>query len=188
MNARLVGVLLLAVCLQTTAHAQEIRRPIAGVRVSPSIPRITHRSTELGIGAAFTSVAGSTRGTAELRIGTFAIGPKGIANAELEFGYTRGLEVDVLDLAIALGVLSNPGGGTVYPYLNGIAGIRQEWIGSFKQGRWPVGFALGVRFLTGPHALFRVEYRLRRVFDDPVADYNEQGLMCGISLLIGNGS
>ena len=94
--------------------------------------------------------------------------------------------MDVLDVGAALGALAQPGGGTMYTFANVAGALRQEWIGSFRQTRWPVGFDLGVRFLTGRHSLFRVEYRYRRVLSDPVANYTEHGFMSGISLLLRN--
>jgi hypothetical protein len=40
------------------------------------------------------------------------------------------------------------------------------------------------RYMLG--ALFRFEYRYRRVLDDPIADFTEHQLMSGLSLLFGN--
>ena len=177
---------LVIACGPAFAQGDDVRQALSHVRAAFATPEIVHGAVELGIGASFTSVSGSSRGTVALRFGTFAAGAKGLGNAEMEVAYSRSPGVDVLDLGIALGGLSRPGGGTMYPYANVAGALRQEWIGSFKQARWPVGFDLGIRFLTGRRALFRVEYRYRRVLKDPVADFTEHSFMSGISLLLRN--
>lgn len=184
----LTSLLLLIGPTAVFAQGDDVREALSHVRAAYSTPQISTGAVELGIGASFTSVSGSSRGTVALRLGTFATGPQGVGNAEFEVGYSRSPGVDVLDLGLAFGALSRPGGGTMYPYASVAGALRQEWIGSFKQARWPVGFDLGIRFLTGRRTIFRVEYRYRRVLKDPVADFTEHGFMSGISLLLRNAS
>ena len=186
-SAAMSSVLLLAL-LPSLALAQgdDVRQALKHVRGATTPPGIEDHATELGIAASFTTVSGATRGTVALRTGTFASGPQGMANAEFEVAYSRAPGSEVLDLGLALGALSRPGGGSMYPYANAAGAMRQEWSGGIKQVRWPVGFDIGVRFLTGRKALFRVEYRFRRVMKDPVADFDEHSVMCGISLLLRN--
>ena len=56
------------------------------------------------------------------------------------------------------------GKSAVYPYLAIGGGLRQEWLGSFKQIRYPLGINLGLRTLINQHAAIRLEYKLRRIF------------------------
>lgn len=67
-----------------------------------------------------------------------------------------------------------------------VEGTREEWIGSFREVRIPVGLTFGLRTLAGERAAARVEYRLRRVLHDPVADLTEQQVWVGLSLLFHN--
>ena len=66
------------------------------------------------------------------------------------------------------------------------AGVRQEWLGSFREDRYPVGLHLGARFLLGDRVAARLEYRYDRFLGDPVADFDEQRLVFGLSLLLRN--
>jgi hypothetical protein len=59
-------------------------------------------------------------------------------------------------------------------------------LGSFSQARYPVGLALSARVLFDARVAMRVEYRFRRVLNDPVADFTEHRVLTGLSLLLRN--
>ena len=187
---RRAALLLIAAFLSTpsSAHAQgeDIRRAISHVRAAFTPPHIREGAIELGVGASLTTVESSTRSTFVLRAGSFKQGGPSLVGAELEAGYSHRTSLDVLDLGLNLSLLRPVGTGSVYPFIAVGGGWRQEWIGSFRQSRYPVGADAGVRFLSGRGALFRVEYRFRRVLNDPVSDFNEHHVLSGVSLLLRN--
>ena len=74
----------------------------------------------------------------------------------------------------------------IYATLSAGGGVRQERLGSFRQARYPLGFGLGLRMLAGERAGARIEYRYRRILDDPVRDLSEHQLRVGLSLYLRN--
>ena len=69
-----------------------------------------------------------------------------------------------------------------------VGGVRQEWLGSFRETRFPVGAAAGVRVLASERAALRVEWRVLKVLDDPVEDPIEHRVLAGLSIFLGNAS
>jgi hypothetical protein len=154
---------------------------------SPAEPPSLHAgAVELGLSGALTSVEGSTSGTALVRAGRFYRLGSGLAAPELELSYSHVAAVDELGVEAALSWQRRAGATALYPYFALAAGVREEWVGSFQTMRVPVGATLGLRVLASGRAALRVEYRLRRVMRDPVADYTEQQLLVGVSLLLRN--
>jgi hypothetical protein len=69
-----------------------------------------------------------------------------------------------------------------------VGGVRQEWLGSFRETRYPVGAALGLSVLANERAALRVEWRVLKVLDDPVEDPVEHRVLAGISVFFRNAS
>jgi len=149
-------------------------------------PELRPGAWELGLGVAGVHVEHTTTSTLTLRAARFAPAARGRAALEGELAYLHQGPLDALEVGASLGWLAHPRPGGLYPFLALAGGVRQEWLGSFRLARYPVGVNAGVRVLAGPGALMRVEYRWRRVLNDPVADFSEQQWMSGISLLLGN--
>ena len=103
----------------------------------------------------------------------------------LETTYSTQQSLDELGLEAAVGWL--PARGQVLPFVAVAGGVRQEWIGSFRETRYPVGFDAGARLLLSPRVGLRGEYRFRRMLDDPVADFSEHRVLMGISVFWNNG-
>src|SRR5207249_7343046 len=132
---------------------------------------------ELGLAGSVTSVEGSTRGVIALRGGTFSLSRAGLTGAEAEVLYSHVGSLDQMDLEGNLSLQRAAGESPAYPFLAAAGGVRQEWLGSFRQARYPVGFNLGVRYLVAERGGFRVEYRYRRVLRDPVAEFTEHQVL-----------
>jgi hypothetical protein len=141
---------------------------------------------ELGVAGSMSAVAGSTRGTALVRLGRFQRLAAGLAAVEGEVAYSHISSLDALGFEASVSYQRRAGATSSYPYAALAAGIREEWIGSFRDYRVPVGVTVGLRTLAGSRAAVRIEYRVRRVLHDPVADYTEQQLGVGLSLLFHN--
>jgi hypothetical protein len=170
------------------AHAQphqSAARALQQLRFS-TVPELHPGAWELGLSAAATRVEGTSTATIALRVARFAAAGAGRAAFEAELGHTHLGPLDALEIAGSLGWLAHPRPGPAYPFLAIAGGVRQEWLGSFRLARYPVGLNAGVRLLAGPGALVRIEYRWRRLLNDPVADFTEQQVMTGLSLLLGN--
>ena len=137
---------------------------------------------ELGVAGAAARVEGLTRGSAALRCGGFLAAGRGLAGMEGEVDYQHVSGLDALGLEANLSWQFPMSGGTAYPYAALAGGLRQEWLGSFREVRYPVGGTLGLRTMLGRRAATRVEARFRRVLGDPVANFNEYELRLGLSV------
>jgi hypothetical protein len=157
----------------------------APVAAASEEPMLRSRAFEAGIAASTSTVEGNTQALFAVRVGTFLGAAKGLASLQIETTYAHEQSLDELGLEAAVGW--SPDGGQILPFASAAAGVRQEWIGSFREARWPVGFDLGVRLLLSTRAGLRCEYRFRRMLDDPVADFNEHRFLVGISVFWNNG-
>lgn len=149
-------------------------------------PSLQPGAIELGLSGALTSVEGSTWASVALDGGLFARAPGGLASAGAEVAYSHVNELDLLDLSALVGWTRPIGTTALYPFVALAGGVRQEWIGSFADARYPVGFDVGLRALVSTRADVRLVYRLRRVLNDPVDDFTEHEIRIGISLLFRN--
>lgn len=167
------------------------RLVLAGLLVAGAVPAaaddpwLRPRAWEAGCGLATSTVEGSTEGMAALRVGTFLSAPSGLASLELGTTYSHVRSLDELGLEAALGW--SPAEGQVLPFVAVAGGVRQEWVGSFRKARYPVGFDVGVRLVFSRRVGLRAEYRYRRVLDDPVADFGEHRFLTGLSVFWNNG-
>jgi hypothetical protein len=148
------------------------------------------RSGALALGAhgSFTSVERSTSGSTGVELCYFRA-PAGIVlGYHADWRYTRVADLDLVDLAAGLRVMRRVGESSAYPYLGAGVGVRQEWVGSFSQARFPVGVDVGLVALPARGATFGAAYQLRRVLDDPVSDFTEHRLVVSVSMLFRNAS
>ncbi len=143
-------------------------------------PSLRPRAWEAGVAAATSTIAGNTQGVFSLRVATFLSAPGGLASVQLETSYSHVSSLDELGFEVAAGW--TPSQGQILPFVALAAGVRQEWVGSFREARYPVGVDLGVRLLLSSRVGLRGEYRYRRVLDDPVADFNEHRFVMGLSV------
>ena len=149
-------------------------------------PRLRPGAIEIGLAGSLVSVAGSAHASLTLRAGGFRGVGLGLAGFEVELGYNHVRALDTADLGGDVSWQRAVGTMSIYPFVALGGGLRQETLGSFSQALYPVGFALGLRALTGPGAAVRVEYRYRRILNDPVADFSEHQVLVGVSILLRN--
>jgi hypothetical protein len=135
---------------------------------------------------ALNRVESTTRSTVALRLARFATAGNGRLALEGELAHTHTGPLDELEAGASLAWLARPGLAPVYPFVALAGAWRQESIGSFEVARYPVGLNVGVRMLAGDRALARIEYRFRRVLNDPINDFDEHQIMSGLSILFGN--
>jgi hypothetical protein len=140
----------------------------------------------LGATGAFTSVEGATSGSFGLEgayfTGLGAFRPRFAVGV----GYRRVADLDALDVEASVGLMRRIGHSSAHPFVAAAGGVRQEWIGSFSDGRFPLGFDVGLTTLASPSAAFTAAYRFRRLLDDPVSDYNEHTVAFGVTILFHN--
>ena len=159
---------------------------LTGAAAAAEAPRLRAGAIEVGLSGSLTSVEGSRRSILALRAGSFLRAFSGLAVFEAEVGYHHQRSLDEVELQGAVAWQHALGRSAIHPFVALGGGVRQEWLGSFSEARYPVGFALGVRALFDVRAAMRVEYRYRRVFRDPVADFTEHEALVGLSLLFRN--
>jgi len=169
--AGFTGAAALAV-LPSTAHGDAMS---AGIQAG---------ATELGLsGSAVRN--GDTTITLGVRGGRFVATGGSLLAIEAEADWNHVRELDGLDVLASLQWLPRTE-GSVLPFAGLVAGVRQEWVGSFQRGRAPWGAAVGVRVLSGRSAGLRVEVRTLRLAGDSVGDASEVRVRFGVSLLLGN--
>jgi hypothetical protein len=149
------------------------------------VPAISAGAWELGLTGALTSVEGDTRWSLGIDGARFLPLGGGFAAPGAELVYSHQNALDLLAVGAGIVWLRRWGRSPVYPYLGPGAGFRQEWIGSFRTTRYPVGADLGLRVMVSEGALLRVEYRFRRILGDPVAGYTEHRVGVGVALVLG---
>ena len=182
-RARRLAVCVAAIVLTTSSLVRAQTEP----QTNSNPPATIHAgAVELGVAGALTSVEGIQTGTLWVRTGMFAQGLGGLVGGELSVGYSHVSSLDRFDLAGAVSWGKRWGRSGNYPYVSLAGGWRQEQVGSFGHGRFPVGFGIGMRSLVGQRAGFRVEYGYRRVLNDPVADFNEHEITFGLSIYFRN--
>ena len=150
------------------------------------VPSIRAGAIELGLSGSLTTVAGSSTVTISTRSGTFVRAAAGLAGLEAELAYSHVQSLDRLDVQVYLSWQRPPGKTPLYPYVAMGGGIRQEWIGSFKQVRYPVGLSLGLRALVSQRVAFRTDYRFLRLLNDPVSNFSEHQITIGLSVFFRN--
>ncbi len=147
-------------------------------------PRTIDAGTnELGLAASTVSVEGSTHASLALRFGTFLGAPRGAFGLEAETGWTHVRSHDALDVLGSIAWAFRAGKSALHPFAGVIGGVRQEWLGSFRESRYPLGAAVGARVVVAEHAAIRAEWRGVRVLDDPVRDPFEHRMILGVSIL-----
>lgn len=173
--------MLLLVLLATT-----MRRESGAQVVDSSSPVLAPGAIELGVGGSMTTVEGITHGMVSLRGGYFLDGLSGLIGLEAAWGFHHIESLDETELEVAVSWQRRFRQSASYPYVSIGGGVRNEEIGSFGAVRYPLGFAVGVRSLVGPRGGFRVEYRYRRILDDPISDFSEHHVTIGLSIFLRN--
>jgi len=160
--------------------------PMAAASEVPAPFRIRPGAIGVGLSGSLIAVEGSTHGAIAVRSGVFLGAGPGTLGLELEPAYVHIEGLDIFDLQVLavwqLGIAST----SAHAFAGLGGGVRQEWLGSFRQARYPVGLQFGMNALVSRGAGVRMEYRYRRVLDDPVADYDEHQVFLGISLFLRN--
>ncbi len=80
-------------------------------------------------------------------------------------------------------VILGAGEEVVVPSAGVTAGVRITTVGNLRVRRHPVGVNLGLRAPLSLAAALRIEYQLRRMLGDPIADFTEHRVAMGFSLL-----
>ncbi len=141
---------------------------------------------ELGFGGSVTSVEGATTAMFRIEVGTF----RSAGSAMIEYGggvsYSRVSDLDILDLEATVGGLRRLGASSTWALLNITGAIRQEWVGSFSQVRYPIGFGAGFKGLASQSVAGTLTYEYRRILDDPVRAVGEHRFVVGLSILFRN--
>ena len=153
---------------------------------SRAVPYLSAGAIELGLAGSITAVEDISSASITVRTGTFTSAPNGLAGFELELSYSHVNSLDLIDLEGNLSWQRVLGKSSVYPFITVGGGFRQEWLGSFQQVRYPIGFNLGLRTMVAQQAALRVEYKLRRILHDPVSNFTEHQIVLGVSIFFKN--
>jgi hypothetical protein len=157
-------------------------------RADSTVRALHSGAVEIGIGGSLIVVSGITSARIIVRAGSFLSAPAGLAGYEFGLAYAHVSFLDRVDLEGRFNWSIAIHGSSVLPFLGIGGGLRQEWMGTFSQTRYPMGGGVGVRVVAGSDVVIRSEYIVRYVAGDPVADYTEHALEFGLSLLLCNHS
>lgn len=148
-------------------------------------PTLHPGSLEAGLSGGLVSRTGATDVDLLVRFGwLIPVGSGGrMLPVELGAGWSHVRMVDTAEFSLSAQWTGGLGAApTMWPFVGAVAALRQDWIGSFREARYPVGGVVGLRLLATDRAAFRAEYRLLRVLGDPVEDFTEHRLLFGLSL------
>lgn len=141
---------------------------------------------EIGLSGALVAVEGSVRASLAARTGTFIAAGPGRLGFEIEPVWSHVGELDGLEWGGALSWQLATGSSADAFFVAIAGGWREEWLGSFRQARFPLGLNIGCRALFTRSGGIRAEYRYRRLLHDPVAPFSEHQILAGVSLLFRN--
>ena len=153
---------------------------------SGGAPTLQPGAIEIGANGLMTTVEGVTHGSVFLRGAYFSDALSGLVGLEAGWGFNHIESLDETELEVAASWQRRFKQTGNYPFVSLGAGIRNEKIGSFGSVRYPLGFSVGVRSLVGQRGGFRVEYRYRRVLNDPISDFSEHHITLGLSIFFRN--
>jgi len=165
-----------------------VRLGLAAIATATAPPSeaagISPGAFELGVSGALTSAGETTTASVALRTAWFLpIGGSWIApGADLAYVHVR--EHDAVDALANLAWAHRVGSTAAYPFVAITGGVRQDWQGSFREARFPVGASVGLRVFVGADAALLAEYRALRITGDPVADFSEHHLRLGASIFL----
>lgn len=160
--------------------------------VSPASPSDSARSVseirpgdlELGCSASLIQVEQSLRVTASLQAGIFGRWFEGLLGGEIAARYRHVAALDELDLLVGATWQPQLPAIPLYPYAGVLAGLRQEWVGSYRAARFPAGIQSGVRIVVQDGVLIRCGIQALRILNDPVQDFTEWELVVGVAMLL----
>ena len=170
----------------TRVVATAILFVLASRAFAAEAPSIRPGALELGLGASVIAAEGTSRAAVEARAGTFVGAPRGLVGFEVDGGWTHVRADDVVDALAAITWGGAFRRSAAHPFVGVVGGVRQEWLGSFRETRYPVGAALGLSVLASERAALRVEWRVLKVLDDPVEDPVEHRVLASISVFFRN--
>jgi hypothetical protein len=172
------------VLVATTVTSEAVAEESDSLKMPPVI--IHPGSIEIGIGGSLVAVEGIVSASLTVRGGSFFSTSAGNGSLELALTYTHLAIHDLLDIQPQLTWSIPIPAGSVIPFLCIGGGVRQEWIGSFTQLRYPVGAGGGIRAMMGREVGVRAEYLWRYLLNDPIAGYSEHSIQLGLSWFLCN--
>jgi hypothetical protein len=142
---------------------------------------------ELGFNGAIISREGAVTTTLWLFTNRFWVRGTVPLSAGASVAYSRVSDLDRVDLEGLAAVYKQLTESSAYVYIGVAGGLSQEWVGSFSQARYPFGLDAGIKAFVSRRAAVTVTYQFRRFFNDPVADFNENRFVAGLSIMLNNG-
>jgi hypothetical protein len=160
-----------------TAHSADGSAPAVDV---------ANGAWELGFNGSVVSREGAVNSTIAVFSNRFWARGATALSAGAVVAYSRVSDLDRVDLEAQAAVYRRLRGSSAYGYAGIGGGLRQEWVGSFSQARYPVGVDVGIKALISRRAAVTVTYQFRHLLNDPVAGFNEHRFVTGISIFFNN--
>ncbi len=141
---------------------------------------------ETGAAGSLVSVEGVSAGDISLRGGIFTGLLPGLIEVEFSASFMHVSSLDEFSLEGFLGLHRQIGKSRNYFFASFGGGLRYEDIGSFDHTRYTLGIGTGFKCNLVERAGIRVEYQMRRILNDPIANYSEHKIMAGLSIFFRN--
>jgi hypothetical protein len=182
---RAAGLLAAAVLVAASAPAaaQAAERPGGPPGIRPG-------AWELGFNATVVSREGEVSSTLAVFSNRYWVLRRGDVEIPLSAGavvaYSRVGDLDRVDMEGLLAAYKRLPETSTFVFFGVGGGLRQEWVGSFSQARYPLGVDTGVKAMLSHRAAITVAYQYRRFLNDPVSDFSEHRFVTGISIFFRN--
>jgi len=147
---------------------------------------ISKEAWELGLSGSFTSIESTSSGSLRLDLSKYLAISQVLGSIVAGTEYSRVGDLDTIELFTIARIVQRLGESTGNVYGGLGIGIRQEYLGSFSQARYPIILELGFKGLASPTVALNVAYVYRKLLNDPVSDVSEHRIEFGFSLLINN--
>jgi hypothetical protein len=138
------------------------------------------------LSGSFTSIESTSSGSLRLDVSKYVAISRVLGSIVAGTEYSRVSDLDTIELFTLGRIVQRLGESTGNAYGGVGIGLRQEYLGSFNQARYPIILELGFKGLASPAIAFNAAYVYRRLLNDPVSDISEHRIEFGFSLLINN--
>lgn len=148
--------------------------------------RLRGGAVELELSGSLTSVEDVVTTSAALGLRRYVTWSRLLVGLGVSTAFARVSDLDRVDVQFNGAGFYRLKKTSSYAFAGFGGGLRQEWLGSFGQTRYPLGVDVGLKALFGDRVAVTTSYQYRRILRDPVSDFSEHRLSTGISLLFNN--
>ncbi len=154
---------------------------------SRTIPVIHSGAIAIGVSGSLTIIEDLANASLLTRTRLFKnLGERTLLGIGVDASYSHIRSLDEIGIQGNFSCHLLPSNIYLIPFVAIGGGFRQEFIGSFQQVRYPIGFDVGATTMVAQQAGFQLEYSFRRILNDPVSNFTEHHILIGITVFFRN--